>query len=252
MCHLEISALSAKPATHKALGNHDYWTRAWIVQEILLARKIWFLAQHHVISESDLRGLVTVRMNLDSAQKMIDLLDRTGIRPLPDIPVSRLLEDVEVFRQKKCSGVRDRIFSLLAVSADGPALDVDYNCPLPELARRVLRLHDSGICLFSVSTLIQALELDRRSSNIEMCAPLLAAQRSRKLHNISPCIQCGEDAGKTPEFISTAADTVYMCLHCAHSRHYKRPGLHQSYHNGHLCLTREASSLAFDSEPCLH
>jgi hypothetical protein len=39
------------------LGSHPYWTRAWILQEIVLARMVWVLAGHQIIEYGELHAL---------------------------------------------------------------------------------------------------------------------------------------------------------------------------------------------------
>jgi hypothetical protein len=97
------------------LKNHRYWTRAWITQEVCLAKSLLLLAK---------RDLVT----LDVLQELGDNIEkqhghtiyRSFWGPMHDIRENSntrsLLENLWRFRDKRCKDQRDLVYCLLDMS----------------------------------------------------------------------------------------------------------------------------------------
>ncbi|KAF2825341.1 HET-domain-containing protein, partial [Ophiobolus disseminans] len=120
------------------LENHVYWKRAWITQELLLARSLDFLAREVLVSMNSIReksiGQVGIVPALyDSLGRLLrNIRNDRGLAP-------KLIDTIDIFSHKVCADPRDMAYSLIPVSLDGSKLQVDYDCSLSELARNILR-----------------------------------------------------------------------------------------------------------------
>ncbi|KAK5133788.1 hypothetical protein LTR08_007217 [Meristemomyces frigidus] len=111
-----------------ALGNRDYWTRAWIQQELTLLKYINVLCGAHCMPWYQLRRLVTeLRGNDASLKPHVRGLDELALRLL-QTTLRDLLPAIDraqagsfwtidaVLRQEfACSDPRDRIYSMLKI-----------------------------------------------------------------------------------------------------------------------------------------
>jgi len=138
----------------------EYWKRAWITQEIALARQVTFMARDVERDEE-----VVKRFRRDCGAK--------GNYPYHDTPAAKhlsrryplaqdkdLLDLLRTHKNKHCSILRDRIFSLLAICRNAPDLKVDYSIPDRELAKEVLRGCRTAVYFCAVNVVRQALQLD--------------------------------------------------------------------------------------------
>jgi hypothetical protein len=110
------------------VSRSSYWTRAWIAQEIALARNIRLLSQ-----DIEVDGFMLSTSSRPSIWRLDELREIA-----PDAPHAGLFELVHVFRGKQCVIRRDSISSLLALCKAGPDIIVDYNKPDKEVMLQVL------------------------------------------------------------------------------------------------------------------
>ncbi|KAL6711277.1 hypothetical protein ACN47E_005808 [Coniothyrium glycines] len=131
------------------VNANEYWTRAWITQEVALARRV-------------------ILMTLDGQLYLKDLpTDNSyGRRKITDLIMARdlykganLLFLLNLFRMKNCHDSRDRIFSLLALCREGHDIQVDYGASYHDLARQILRDCSSSFCLTSIHIIGTALSI---------------------------------------------------------------------------------------------
>jgi hypothetical protein len=224
---------------YQDLGKITYWNRAWVVQEVLLAKEVYFLSRENSIRLHDLKRVGEALGVLASLSEVAGLLNLVAgfsmtVRPL------NLIEIVELFRKKGCKDVRDRIYSVLSISDDGEKLPVKYDSSMVELARSALRLYKDGVCLANVFTMLQVVELGSKALGMESCSPFIGLHGSKTLRHISPCTQCGETQETSPQSISlpTVTEARFICLHCNHSGTFAPTGVHKVRHLGHLCLVQ--------------
>jgi hypothetical protein len=221
--------------------SNAYWTRAWVTQEVVLARELKFLAQSSLIPLSGLRHMSNVasKWELELFWPFRDFLARvTSGKSSP-----RLIENFELHRRKGCADLRDRAYSLITVSKDGEKLRVDYDCSLLGLAREVLRTCDDDLCLFRAFIALQGLGLEKSMTDIEMTSPFMQAHASDTLRHIAPCAPCGDDGTMASVKLPPRSKTKMrcICLHCNHPTplvmNKRQPGsTHQNLHLGHLIL----------------
>jgi hypothetical protein len=138
------------------LCTRPYWTRCWIVQEIVVhhrpvllcglkglpARTLFEMA-HHIWTVS-LPGIETNPPIVAKAKGSTLSVASIGDlwidfhKSQPDEKVD-LLDMVVMFRHFRCSNPRDRIYSLLGIAKpyDGPAMPVDYETSMSTFYRDV-------------------------------------------------------------------------------------------------------------------
>ncbi|KAH3987243.1 hypothetical protein HBH64_013210 [Parastagonospora nodorum] len=150
---------------HNNLGtclyNNEYWYRAWIAQEILLARTIVVLLCGESFKFTDLLSARHTFHHVDFGSFHNCGMTRFeqflgGIANFRHEPLIRLLEK---FRDSLCEIPRDRIYSLLSISSDSQLLRVDYEQPSDSVAYEVLMHSDGPLCVCSALLVAQSLGL---------------------------------------------------------------------------------------------
>jgi len=153
----------ARRAVNNDLLGNDYWTRAWITQELKLARRIAVAIGPLTITMHRLRVLLRgLPGNTDEAIGRVFAL--ISSQKIVGNPLASLLL---TFRDKKCSVARDRIFSLLALCSETHAITVDYGCSGLELVYSIMKSNEHTLCACSTLVVMQSLapEIDNLQPN---------------------------------------------------------------------------------------
>jgi hypothetical protein len=229
----------------QATVKNVYWQRAWIVQKLLLARHVFLFTLKWSIPMYKLKSYCGI-LPPSHAKDMMSLLHHFGNRRFIAAPLPETIENVEFFRYKDCADVRDRIYSMLSISHDGKKLSVNYDCSPVELVRSTLSLDEDNICLQRVFVLLEALQIDYKLDDPEVCLPIIARDGETMMRHMSPCFQCYEDtSGLSPRTPGPALlKERYICLHCNHFTSSALPGIHQVCYHGHLCIKWNARARA--------
>jgi len=138
-----------------------YWNRAWITQEVQLARKVTLLARNVKV---DYRLLLSSNRNLlikdNSNPHWI-------VPPRPEtwLPIRSLIHVMSEFGYKRCHDIRDRVYSLLALCDDGSDVQVDYNTSVERLARHTLEYCERSFCFCSMRIVHDVLHLGQQLSH---------------------------------------------------------------------------------------
>jgi hypothetical protein len=109
------------------LAQHDYWSRAWITQEIAHAKHLSLLATD---VELDQRLLEIIAQISGYAQETLyaaflcHINIACGHRQLHGKPLVALLHELS---NQKCHTLRDQVHSLLGFAAEGTNIHVDYD-----------------------------------------------------------------------------------------------------------------------------
>ncbi|KAF2112507.1 heterokaryon incompatibility protein-domain-containing protein [Lophiotrema nucula] len=122
--------------------DNEYWKRAWITQEVAMARKLI---------------LVSGREELDFAE-VKERLDLKGDFPNQQLRGMRLQDLLEKFDRKKCANVVDRIYSLASLSHE--KITVDYTLSREEVFDQTMKSCKDSLCFCTVHCIQRALELD--------------------------------------------------------------------------------------------
>jgi hypothetical protein len=150
---LHVAQGGFDPEGYSNFCNSKYWDRAWITQEVVLARRIKFMAKN-----AELKGELIPFSNDQICQlRILNLHPQT----LPEVKGRSLIYLLDKFRLKKCGTTRDRVFSLLALCGHGSDLKVDYATPPIELAQNILRACNLSFCLCSVGVVGNVLNLNQ-------------------------------------------------------------------------------------------
>jgi hypothetical protein len=120
----------------------DYWDRAWITQEVALARQLTFMA-----GKASLRATSISFAYEQFCQLRVAALDP---RTTPELRGRSLIYLMERFKFKKSGVVRDRVFSLLSLCGDGSDVLVDYDVTDLQVAENVLESCKRSFCLCSI------------------------------------------------------------------------------------------------------
>ncbi|CAN9346902.1 unnamed protein product [Alternaria sp. RS040] len=132
----------------------DYWDRAWITQEVGLARSITFMACNEEVDRWQ-----------PPEEKGDDAMVPRNPNPVYSENYSHrwrgksLVYLVELFFYKECHDRRDRIFSLLGLCGEGSDLEVDYGISRTDLIMRVLQVCSNSFCLCAINMLDRVLGL---------------------------------------------------------------------------------------------
>lgn len=124
-----------------SIGTATYWTRLWVAQEILLARKLFFLLGGELVSEARLYAYLNCLGKLWTSsghdipathRHAVDLFtQRDGNINFTPFPYKRYtLEDVIKLVQPHrllCAEPRDNIYGLLGLVEESDVIPVDYN-----------------------------------------------------------------------------------------------------------------------------
>jgi hypothetical protein len=226
---------------YEVLSNNAYWKRAWVVQEILLASRLFFLAPGVMMPVEIFTHTLRQEMPKPAATEIVKLLDYFAENSSNVVMSASLITNLELFRHKQCSDIRDRIYSLLSVSSDGSQLPVNYDCSIVDIIRSVIGINKRGVCFQSILFVLQAVQLDGNFSYLDACVPLIAMRGSEMLRYPATCHQCGEDISTIRHKVSASAlsRSRYVCLHCNHFGTPRSSGVHEISHSGHLCVIQD-------------
>jgi hypothetical protein len=169
-----------------AFFDNVYWTRAWITQEIFLAKSIQILAQNTVIGGAEIRAFALLFPLLISiSSTSIDTTDsehrkdmalamelylrimvgskHTSLNHVDEFEKNML--DLSHFLRRRESQIpRDRIYSLRDIAQDGGKIRVDYGASDIECLLQVFDSFSDSICLCSLTHITSILGFS--SSNI--------------------------------------------------------------------------------------
>lgn len=145
-------------------NSSDYWRRAWITQEVALARDVTFMVgdveEHEsLVEQARHAGCFVTRDLLSNRRQNTQIIGQ------------RLMTLLDRHKEKQCSILRDRIYSLLAICGDISGLDVDYEVPDRELADNVLRHCKDSFCLCAIAAVGDSLELSHGLSSYHNAGP---------------------------------------------------------------------------------
>lgn len=165
-----------------ALLNHRYWTHAWVVQDILLAKEVWIHCGHEALRWSDLILMAQRLANLlhSSSVYYRQLLENSNLVHLQNLRSStryrRFPELLIEYANYGCENVQDRIFGLVGLINDDTdplfmndfsedvcqnrKAIIDYSLPTEELFQRLMDLYDLLPAQSFALPLWSALELD--------------------------------------------------------------------------------------------
>jgi hypothetical protein len=150
--------------------HNQYWKRAWITQEILLAHRVRLLVNNMEVEArrlSTMRGLLGY-INTVEPRRKVDFEHWTpGLRlfqtyldamcgrtPFREQKLTTLFHELPGRQSER---PRDRIYSLLSIAANRGRLPVDYGCSDIDVLLHIVRMFQTSMCvclwLYLVTTL---------------------------------------------------------------------------------------------------
>lgn len=134
----------------RALARLSYWSRLWIMQEIVVARDITFYLNRENFGAEDLLDLmrsynyesIDPSPDFEMQDHMIALLDFRIVRQYRSHPSIWTCIDRSFTEGTniQCSDPHDLIYGLIGISQPLPGLQVDYALPTQELFGNILDL----------------------------------------------------------------------------------------------------------------
>ena len=131
-----------------AAAVNSYWGRAWIIQEVELAkrafilvgnllcssddlwRQYWYAGQNNALSSYTMRRAMLNHANVGAMPELLDLLIRFGLAG--------------------CTNKRDRVYSMLGLAKEGDRLEVNYQLQDARIAYDTLAACGSPYCICTV------------------------------------------------------------------------------------------------------
>jgi hypothetical protein len=139
-----------------AFERLDYWTRAWITQELILASRVTFVAGDEDLDFAVIEERIRVFESVHG-------LARSKYRG------EGLAQLLLRFGKKKCWMKRDRVFSLLGVCPE--VLEVDYKSQDVDVFVETLNALGSQACLCTAAIVAESMELDESAVAADVVTP---------------------------------------------------------------------------------
>ena len=181
LAQLKTSTIPAPEPPYSAISallKRSYWSRLWIVQEIVVGKRVlfmcgqksvrwiqlaWIFDPYSTMATFDMRG------NLREVYKLSEFRRQyQSTRDLTELQVLRLLEHCAMC---ECSDVRDRIYGVARLLQGSPLckIPVDYSLSTKDLLRQCLLAfiyYNSKLDVLVANALIKGLEVDRKDREI--------------------------------------------------------------------------------------
>jgi len=150
---------SERYAAWLALCNRSYWTRLWIVQELVLGKTARVICGAHEIS---LEALWKIWSNQPVTRQEIGKSEELMLYVYKMKAWDRsetLLGTVNKFKHLECVKLHDRVLAMLGIAQHGESIAVDYGIAIPKLFLDVLRAGEVNESLEDVAGLATALKI---------------------------------------------------------------------------------------------
>lgn len=183
---------------------NEYWTRAWVAQEVILAKDPVLMIANHLASFPDfVRDHIDVegvkiqgeddQENRSWLSQDTMYLSTKGVlrawmrcRDLKRYSINPgITQWLNELRDVNCTLIHDRIFSLLEMAKEGGRIPVDYSIPPSELIYSVLKIRDHGVCLCEILLLNHLLGVG--DETIDTSNPCVYAQWIRHPQHVQGC-----------------------------------------------------------------
>jgi hypothetical protein len=132
----------------------EYWSRAWITQEIALAQSAAIVARSEAV---DLNLVLETVTSTNSPFHYIANYIGGRMEETSQTWKSDLLSLLYHFRRTRCDIPRDRIYSLLALCSQGNRIQVNYEVSDEEVMRHILDVYSDSLCLCSAAIIADVL-----------------------------------------------------------------------------------------------
>ena len=167
------------------LCKSEYWRRAWVIQEIVLAKQVLVVVHSSLIDLS----LILPHLQIWDPPSQLNILREGKVS---------LLFRLDHLRDQGCSIPQDRIFYVLGLVYGVEEIEVDYDLPLATLAFKVLQVYrrtehsDERFVEAEGETFEERLVRHERHYNLYLCSVFLVVQtlglnlRSEEWYDVGP------------------------------------------------------------------
>lgn len=142
---------------------NEYWSRTWIVQEVMLVRRVVISLDSQCFQLSDLLDRLRVHhRDLESSLSWKNTpLERIAVREQSWVSIrgQSLINILARFHKQKCSLVHDRVYALLSLCEQYHCLLVNYAVSRKELAYAILASQQFKFCFCSVAVVVRCLNI---------------------------------------------------------------------------------------------
>ena len=145
----------------ESFSGSPYWNRAWITQEILLARKVTIFANdYECCLDKTLYSHLSYSPWIHTQQTFLSYIEAVcGQRQTQRDTLADLLIK---FPGRECMIPRDQIYSLVSVASDAYMMTIDYGSTFRKFLCQCLRTIEHSLCLCSWIAIIKTLNLRSR------------------------------------------------------------------------------------------
>jgi hypothetical protein len=131
--------------------EHEYWTCAWISQEVASATHIRLLAGDIAINAKELVVTNNRLHDIFKSPHITDFWTYVGmIKGIKRPGQNKLLNLLCELPTRKCMLPRARAYSMLSLASDGSGITVDYNYSELSFVTHFMRAYESSMCIYSV------------------------------------------------------------------------------------------------------
>ncbi|KIW94783.1 uncharacterized protein Z519_04760 [Cladophialophora bantiana CBS 173.52] len=158
----------------EALSKRTYWSRTWILQEILLAKQpLIFCGGNKVPWQAWAILLDTLDKNPVEFVKIwapeiwgspAMSVSREWFALIDEGPRENLIQLTTAFRKSECSILQDKVYGLLGLLSGGSKLIVDYDREIEDLLLDLLEITTSDTTISDVENLLEMFEINNLSS----------------------------------------------------------------------------------------
>ncbi|OAL44803.1 hypothetical protein IQ07DRAFT_592082 [Pyrenochaeta sp. DS3sAY3a] len=155
------TVISNKKILNKHIIENQYWGRAWVTQEVVLARKVVVWLGYNMIDfKSMINGLKYFYLVDHGKAQTPNHFSQFVENWTTSLRSDKLIALVARFHNKACHTQHDRIYSLLSLCSefDRP-IKVDYDISRTQLAVQVLKQCPKSLCLCSAIVVAHTLGL---------------------------------------------------------------------------------------------
>jgi hypothetical protein len=138
--------------------KNKYWNRAWVTQEVVLAKMVMVSLGDQVFHYSELFNNAT-DFRRHRSEVAFEQFDFGATQDKDDLIGSSLLHLLCYFRARECAVLNDRVYSLLAVCGERYRVPVDYSDSPIDLALQVFGNHSDPLCICAIITFVNSLGL---------------------------------------------------------------------------------------------
>lgn len=126
-----------------AVAESRYWTRRWILQELILAKDVRFHLGEGFFTMDDYINLMGGE-EFEGFRQRLELIQQHRDNRHADMGRLEIL--LETFKEWACLDTRDKIFSLLGMADDGAQdmIEPDYNIGYFELYTKLIEYHQAS------------------------------------------------------------------------------------------------------------